>query len=76
MCLAVPMKVLSVEMPTGTVELDGVRRTVHLEFVEGVQPGDYVLVHAGIAVEKMTAEEAAADLEMLRQVLEPPPEWE
>ena len=70
MCLAVPMRVVECEPPLGVVELEGIRRSVFLGFLEGVEVGDYVLVHAGCAVERLRPEEAAADLEMFRQILE------
>ena len=70
MCLAVPMRVVELDPPMGVVELEGIRRQVFLGFLEGIETGDYVLVHAGCAVERLRPEEAAADLEMFRQLLE------
>jgi hydrogenase expression/formation protein HypC len=74
MCLAIPMRVVELNLPMGTVELEGVRREVHLGFVEDVALGDYVLVHAGCAVEKLHPEQAEEDLKLLRSLLELPPE--
>jgi hydrogenase expression/formation protein HypC len=54
----------------GVVELEGIRRRVFLGFLEDVQAGDYVLIHAGCAVERLRPEEAEADLEMFRLLLE------
>jgi hydrogenase expression/formation protein HypC len=70
MCLAVPMRVVELDLPMGTVELQGVRRQVHLGFLEQVAVGDYVLVHAGCAVEKLHPEQAEEDLQLLRSLLE------
>jgi hydrogenase expression/formation protein HypC len=63
MCLGVPGRV--VEKPTAgeamawaTVEFAGVRRRVCLACVPEAEPGDYVIVHAGIAISKIDAEEA------------------
>ena len=74
MCLAVPMKVVELDLPMGTVELEGIRRRVHLGFLEEVAVGDYVLIHAGCAVERLHPEQAAADLQLLRSILELAPE--
>jgi len=54
----------------GVVELEGVRRRVHLGFVDGVQIGDYVLVHAGCAVERLDPRQAEEDLALLLKLLE------
>lgn len=70
MCLAVPMRVVELDLPMGTVDLQGIRRSVHLGFLEDVKLGDYVLVHAGCAVEKLRPEEAEEDLALLRQLLQ------
>ena len=73
MCLAVPGLVvewLQRDPPfsTATVEFAGVRRRVSMECVPEAAVGDYVLVHAGIAISRIDAEEAAQVLEMLRQL--------
>ncbi len=67
MCLAVPMRVVELDLPMGTVELEGIRREVHLGFVDDVALGDYVLVHAGCAVEKLNPEQAEEALKLLAQ---------
>lgn len=72
MCLAVPMRVLEIDGSSGVVELEGIRRRVFIGFLDEVRPGDYILIHAGCAVEKLRPEEAAADLEMFRQLAEGP----
>lgn len=69
MCLAVPMRVVEIDLPMGTVELEGIRRRVHLGFLDELELGDYVLVHAGCAVERLRPEEAEEDLRMLREML-------
>jgi len=58
MCLAIPAQVERVDGRLGTVVLDGQRAEVVLALVPGVQPGDWVLVHAGYAI--TTLDEAAA----------------
>jgi len=70
MCLAIPGRVLDWlqrEPPfkAANVEFAGVRRQVSMECVPEAQIGDYVLVHAGIAITRIDAEEAARVLEAL-----------
>jgi hydrogenase expression/formation protein HypC len=71
MCLAVPGKVVEVhcvELPfvEGMVEFGGVRRKVSLACVPEARAGDYVLVHAGVAIAAIDEAEAAKVLETLR----------
>jgi len=64
MCLGVPGLVIERqygggELATATVEFAGVRRRVCMACVPEAQPGDYVIVHAGIAISRIEADEAA-----------------
>ena len=70
MCLAIPGRVIDwlEQKPyfnSASVEFGGVRREVSMEFVTQAQIGDYVLVHAGIAISLIDAAEAAQVLEAL-----------
>lgn len=63
MCLAVPAKVLAIKDAVGKVEISGVTRDVSLMLLPEAQVGDYVLVHAGFAmqiVEEKDADETDA----------------
>lgn len=71
MCLAVPMRLARVEGTRGLVEVEGVRREVRLDLLERVEVGDWVLVHAGFAIQVLDEAAAAETLELLR-ALEPP----
>jgi len=73
MCLAVPGRVTEWserESPfrSARVEFGGVRREVSMECVPQAEVGDYVLVHAGIAISRIDAEEAERVLDILRQL--------
>lgn len=68
MCLAVPLKLVSIDGQTGVGEFDGVRRKVQLTFVPQAKAGDYVIVHAGFAIEIMDEEQAELDREAFREV--------
>ena len=67
MCLAIPGKLVALEGMTGIVDLSGVERKVSLQLVPEAQEGDYVLVHAGIAIQVVDEEEAQATLEIFEE---------
>ena len=69
MCLALPARVVAVDAATdmATVELDGVRKQVSLALVEDVSVDDFVLIHVGYALNKVSEEEAQRTLELFAQ---------
>ncbi len=67
MCLAIPMKLLDRDDFEGTVELDGIRRSVSLMLLPDAEVGQHVLVHAGYAIGTINEDEAARTLELLRE---------
>ena len=69
MCLAVPAEVLELkENEMALTELGGVRKEVSLMLVDDVEAGDYVLVHAGFAIEKIDKVEAENALELFEEI--------
>jgi len=69
MCLAVPLKVLSVKHPVATVDIYGTTRDVSLLLLpDDIEVGDYVLVHAGFAIQKIDEEAARETLDLLEEV--------
>ena len=75
MCLAVPGKILVITshdgcMRCGRVGFEGVVREVNLTCVPEATVGDFVLVHAGVAIGKVHESEAQRTLALLRQVTE------
>ncbi|MCD6154619.1 MAG: HypC/HybG/HupF family hydrogenase formation chaperone [Candidatus Verstraetearchaeota archaeon] len=71
MCLAVPAKIISVNGDLAKADFGGVRREIVVTLIEdGVKPGDYVLVHAGFAIQKIREEEALKILEAWREIFE------
>lgn len=68
MCLAIPMKVVEIEGDFGKVEVEGVRRKASFQLLPGVEVGDYVLIHAGFAIEKINEEEAKKTLDLLSEL--------
>jgi hydrogenase expression/formation protein HypC len=69
-CLGVPMKVLSIDGGLAKVEMGGVVRQASLALVEGVEVGDYVIVHAGFAIERLDESQANVTLGLLRELEE------
>src|SRR3954466_2151042 len=69
MCLAIPGQIVEfVDEPNrlARVEVAGVRRTVNIGLLDGVGPGDWVLIHVGFAISQVDEAEAAATLELLQ----------
>jgi len=62
MCVAVPMRVVSIKGQEAVVSAGGAELTAALDLVENVALGDYVIVHAGYAIQVLTAEEARETL--------------
>ena len=63
MCLAVPLKLIEINGKTATGEAMGMTRQVRVDFIKDPQVGDYVMVHAGFAMERLPEGQALADLE-------------
>jgi hydrogenase expression/formation protein HypC len=68
MCLAIPMQIVEIEGFTGVAAVDGVSRKVRLDLLPEVYLGDYVLVHAGLAIARVDAVEAEETLSLLRKL--------
>ena len=69
MCVAVPARVVETHGSTAKVDFGGVRREIGIDLVPGVRPGQFVLVHAGFAIQTIDVEEAEQQLQFLREVL-------
>jgi hydrogenase expression/formation protein HypC len=69
MCWAVPARIVEIDGHVGSIELAGILREVGLQLLTEPKVGDYVLVHAGFAIQKVDEEEALKTLELLNEVL-------
>ena len=71
MCLAVPMKITAIDGYQCTCEAKGIEREVSLFMLqnEDVAVGDYILVHVGYAIQKVSDEEAAESWALFDEVL-------
>jgi len=70
MCLAVPARIISLNETTGmaVVDLAGVQKEVSTVLVDDVQNGDYVLIHVGFALHKLSEEEAMSTLALFDEL--------
>lgn len=68
MCLAVPAKIVDRVDMMATVEVSGVTRQVSLMLLPDAKVGDYVLVHAGFAIQTVDEEEAKRTLELFEEM--------
>ena len=62
MCLAVPLKLISIDGNTAVGEALGMSRSVRVDFIDAPKLGDYVIVHAGFAIERLPEEQAMDDI--------------
>lgn len=79
MCLAIPMRVVAIKgdsddmlnPPLATVETDGIQKEIRLDLVDRMpEIGDYLIIHAGFAVNCLDAENAEINLQLLRELAE------
>jgi len=75
MCLAVPMQVTRLNGFDARCSARGVERDVSLFLLQGedIQVGDYVLIHVGYAIQKLSAEQAKETWELFDQILDEEP---
>ena len=64
MCLAIPSKIVKIENNVATIDVDGVQREASLLLIDNPKIGDYVVVHAGFAINKINEEDA---LKLIRE---------
>ena len=67
MCLAIPGKVLSLDENKGIVEIGNMTREVFMHLVPDAVVNEYVLVHAGCAIQKIDKDEAKITLDILKE---------
>ena len=74
MCLAIPMQIVEIDGYQARCEAKGVERDVSLFMLqhEPLTAGDFVMVHVGYAIQKMTPQEARSAWELFDEMLTPP----
>ncbi|MDA3954674.1 MAG: HypC/HybG/HupF family hydrogenase formation chaperone [Bacteroidales bacterium] len=68
MCLSIPGKVIKIEVDFAEVSVGGTIVKVGTQMVDDVKVGDYVLVHAGFALQKIDEKEALETLQLFREM--------
>lgn len=68
MCLAVPLKLVEINGKEAVGESMGMRRSLRVDFIDNPQLGDYVIVHAGFAIERLTEQQALEDIKAWEDV--------
>lgn len=57
MCVGLPARVVTVKDGMALVDASGAKREVSAELIDQLDPGDYVMVHAGVAIAKITSDD-------------------
>lgn len=68
MCLAIPAKITAIDGTLATIDMGGVSRETSLLLLPEAQLGDYVLVHAGFAIQSLNEEEAQETLRLFAEM--------
>lgn len=66
LCLAIPSRIIKIENNLAIIDVEGSRRQASLLLIDEAKVGDYVLVHAGYAINKINEEAAQESLRLLR----------
>lgn len=69
MCIGIPAKVIEISGTSGKVDYEGVERRASLLMLPDVKVGDYVILHAGFAIKKLSAEEAEETLRLIEEMV-------
>ena len=68
MCLSVPAEIISIDGQMAKASVGGAIREISLQLVEGTVVGDFVLLHTGYAIEKISHEEAQETVRLLKEL--------
>ncbi len=68
MCVGLAAKVVGIKDGAAVVDASGARREVSAEMIENLEPGDYVMVHAGIAIAKITSDDTEETDELMEML--------
>lgn len=68
MCLAVPLKIEEINGCEAMASSAGLRRKIRVDFIDNPRQGDYVIVHAGFAIERLPENQAIEDIQAWEEV--------
>ncbi len=69
MCVGLPARVVNMKDGKAVVDASGAKREISADLIENLEPGDYVMVHAGIAIAKITSDDEEETDELLEDLL-------
>ncbi len=70
MCLAIPAKIIKIDKSSALADFSGIKKEIALDLLPDAEIGDYVLVHAGFAINKIDAKEAAETIKLIYELPE------
>lgn len=73
MCLGIPARVLEIRDQLARVDVGGASREASLMLLDGVRVGDWVILHAGFAIEKLDPDEAERTLALFKEIADAVP---
>ena len=65
MCVGLPARVVSINDGTAIIDANGAKRDVRADLLEDLEPGDYVMVHAGVAIAKIDSDDETEGSEVM-----------
>ena len=68
MCLGIPMRIKKIEKETAVVRTGGLEKKINVGFLKDIKIGDYVIVHAGFAIEKVNEKKAKETLALFNEI--------
>jgi hydrogenase expression/formation protein HypC len=68
MCLGIPLKITSIEGKEALGELNGIKRKIRVDLINNLNINDYVMVHAGFAIEKIDETSALETLDIIQEL--------
>lgn len=69
MCVGLSAKVVKINIGTAVIDADGAKREISAQLLEDLEPGDYVMVHAGVAIAKITDEDDNETEQLMEEFL-------
>lgn len=69
MCVGLPAKVVNIKNGMALVDASGARREVSAELIDELDPGDYVMVHAGLAIAKINGDDTSETANLMENLL-------
>jgi len=70
MCLGIPAKIVRIDEVMAEVDVGGVKRKISIQLLQDVRIGEYVLLHAGFAIQRIDEKEARKTLKLVEEINE------